>query len=80
MHSAAISAEESARIAAITAGVPEDDLRDKIRLSLTKAAQATQWKRDHDWRPCAVCGTLTPPLPSDAILCDFCRLETKLRR
>jgi predicted nucleic acid-binding Zn ribbon protein len=75
-----IGAEEESRISAIAEAVEDDELRAKIRRSLIRAAQSTLWKQTHGWRPCESCGAQTPPTAADPILCDFCRLDTDIRR
>jgi len=77
--SIALHESERSRIEAAVSEITDLTLRDKVYNSLVTAAQTSMWRRKQGWRPCSLCGSLTPPAgPVDAleseILCSVCRV------
>jgi len=71
-----LSPEARTRIETTVQGIKLEELRGRIRLTLTRAARTEQWKREHGWRPCVRCGALALPFPPPADadhLCPLCR-------
>lgn len=71
-----LSPEARARIESAVAGIKQEEWRDRMRRTLSRAARTEQWKREQGWRPCARCGAVAFPAPQgvDAVhLCPLCR-------
>jgi predicted nucleic acid-binding Zn ribbon protein len=69
-----LSAEARTRIDTVVAGIKEEALRGRIRRTLIRVARTEQWKRDHGWRPCSRCATLTfaRTAVEEPLICPLC--------
>jgi predicted nucleic acid-binding Zn ribbon protein len=71
VRSIALPPEKLLKITQSIQNITDDALRERMSGTLQRIAQTAEWKRSHQWHPCARCEALMPP---ERLLCNLCRV------